>query len=130
MLWSTGYCLCMMNVDTKINAYLIDVCSLSPGKVTFFDWVSPPVTSCKYSAMTDRAAVSNLRAPSSHTQQCIPRRPENTHSKCSNPKSSGGKMFICMKVTKWQQKTEDMQIIQHCMRSEFLIFRLQPSGRQ
>lgn len=131
-LWSAGYHLHVINVEAKMNAYLIDVCILSPGKVTFFDWVSPPVTSCKYSATTDRAAVSNLRASSSHTQQCTPRRPENTHSKCSNPKSSGGKTFMCIKATKWQQKAKDMQLdpTQLYTRLEVLIvlFRIQPSG--
>jgi hypothetical protein len=39
-----------------------------------------------------------LRAPSSHTQQWTPRRPENTHSKCSYPKSSRCSMFVCTKT--------------------------------
>lgn len=95
----------------EVNTCLIDVCSLSPDKVTFFDWFSPPVTSCKYSAITDRAATSNLRAPSSHTQQWTPRRPENTQSKCSNPKSSGHKMLVCIKIKNINVKQLTLQMI-------------------
>lgn len=90
----TVSCLYLINLNTK-DPYLIDVWSLSPDKVTFFDWCSPPERSCKYSATADRAVTSNFRASSSHTQQWIPRRPENTHSKCWNPKSSEEQMLLC-----------------------------------
>ncbi len=38
--------------------------------------------------MADLPLCESLRAPSSQTQQCTPRRPEYTHNKCSYPKSS------------------------------------------
>lgn len=58
-----------MKLNKGVYPYLIDVWSLSPNKVTFFDWCSPPEISCKYSAIADLAITSNLRASSSHTQQ-------------------------------------------------------------
>jgi hypothetical protein len=81
---ASQYCILFIfdKYNTKVYPYLIEVWSLSPDKVTFFDWCIPPETSCKYSATAERAVTSNLRASSSHTQQWTPRRPENTHSKC------------------------------------------------
>lgn len=51
------------------------------------------LTTLRYSAMADLAACESLRAPSSHTQQWMPRRPEYTHNRCSYPKSSGEEYF-------------------------------------
>jgi hypothetical protein len=103
--YNTVSCLYLMKLNKEVYPYLMDVCSLSPDKITFFDWCSPPETSCKYSATADLAITSNLRASSSHTQQWTPRRPENTHSKWWNPKSSEEQMLVHNNGTKYYWDT-------------------------
>lgn len=97
--------------------------SLSPDKVTFFDWCSPPETSCKYSATADLAITSNLRAPSSHTQQWTPLRPENTHSKCWYPKSSEEQMLVHNNRTKyyWDTCVLTLQMVHNNKRSTITV---------
>ena len=64
---------------------------------------STPLYTERYSATADLASFVSDLARSSHTQQCTPRRPEYTHSRCLNPKSSRSAASstltaTCMKV--------------------------------
>ena len=59
-----------------------------PFSLTFCTCCSPPLTSVRYSTMATLASWLSCMAASSHTQQCIPRRPLYTQRRCLKPKSS------------------------------------------
>lgn len=51
-------------------------------------WYVNTLTKLRYSATAERAATESFLAASSQTQQCTPLRPEYTHRRWWNPKSS------------------------------------------
>merc|ERR1719336_576506 len=89
-------CACKTPFGSSLKKYLqtlyassTDGCSSSQPFILISarDLPTPPATMVRYSATAERWSLDSDLAVLSQTQQCMPRRPEYTKSKCLNPKS-------------------------------------------